>query len=186
MLRRIIPAIAVAVALNACGGAPSTAPAGIVAQSPAPVQPQTTPVPTTQPAPTNQPVTETPMSTTPPQPSATPLPTPVGRTPAPVDGLATVEPSPAPELAVADATSQPMIDRATAQLAQKLGVAASAISLKSLESIEWPDGSLGCPQPDVMYLQVITPGYKIVLTAQGSDYVYHTDTNRQVVLCEPR
>jgi hypothetical protein len=34
-----------------------------------------------------------------------------------------------------------------------------------------------------MYLQVITPGYRVILEAQGKQYTYHTDTRRQVVPC---
>ena len=30
------------------------------------------------------------------------------------------------------------------------------------EAVEWPDGSLGCPELGVMYIQVITPGYQVV------------------------
>ena len=33
-------------------------------------------------------------------------------------------------------------------------------------------------------LQVITPGYKITLEAQGKRYEYHSDTNRRVVRCD--
>ena len=48
----------------------------------------------------------------------------------------------------------------------------------------WPDSSLGCPKPNMNYLQVITPGYRIVLEAQGRSYEYHTDTGKRVVRCE--
>lgn len=36
-----------------------------------------------------------------------------------------------------------------------------------------------------MYLQVITPGFRIVLTAESKDYEYHTGMSR-AVLCSPR
>jgi len=50
--------------------------------------------------------------------------------------------------------------------------------------VEWSDASLGCPKPGFAYAQVITPGYRIVLTAGQQQYEYHTDKSRAVVLCE--
>ena len=35
------------------------------------------------------------------------------------------------------------------------------------------------------HLQVITPGYRIILEAQGQRYEYHTDQQRSVVRCSP-
>lgn len=50
-------------------------------------------------------------------------------------------------------------------------------------AVNWPDASLGCPQPDLMYAQVITPGFQILLEAGGKRYVVHTDTNQNAVVC---
>ena len=50
--------------------------------------------------------------------------------------------------------------------------------------MEWSDASLGRPQPGMMYAQVITPGYLVVLEADGQQYTYHTDTARFAVLRE--
>jgi hypothetical protein len=36
----------------------------------------------------------------------------------------------------------------------------------------------------MMYAQVITPGYLIVLEAMGQTYDYRTDENSSVVLCQ--
>jgi hypothetical protein len=52
-----------------------------------------------------------------------------------------------------------------------------------MEEKDWPDSSLGCPQPGMAYLQVITPGYLIVLRALGNDYMYHASYN-YVILCQ--
>ena len=49
--------------------------------------------------------------------------------------------------------------------------------------MEWSDASLGCPQPGMAYAQVITPGFRIALEAQGQLYQYHTDTKGQILLC---
>jgi hypothetical protein len=77
-----------------------------------------------------------------------------------------------------------VIRLAKEDLAQRLSLASDDIRLVSVEAVEWSDTSLGCPQPGMMYAQVITPGYRVVLEAGGQKYEYHTDTGRFVVLCE--
>jgi hypothetical protein len=77
-----------------------------------------------------------------------------------------------------------MGELARAALAQELGVAEADIAVVSVEENEWRDSSLGCPKPGMNYLQVITPGYKIILEARGKRYEYHSDTNRRVVRCD--
>ena len=77
-----------------------------------------------------------------------------------------------------------VVELAREDLAERLGLAPGEMSLVSVEAVEWSDASLGCPQPGMMYAQVITPGYLVVLEAEGQQYAYHTDTDRIVVLCE--
>jgi hypothetical protein len=71
-----------------------------------------------------------------------------------------------------------------ADLAGQLDIAAEAITVRSVEAVEWPDSSLGCPGPGMMYAQVITPGYRIVLEANGQSYAYHTEGGT-IVRCKP-
>jgi hypothetical protein len=75
-----------------------------------------------------------------------------------------------------------LVAQAIADLAGRLGIAADAIQVQSAEAVEWPDASLGCPEPGMMYAQVITPGYRIVLEAGGQLYEYHSSLSR-VVYC---
>ena len=70
-----------------------------------------------------------------------------------------------------------LIERATEDLIQASGVASDEITVLSAEEVEWSDSSLGCPDPDTMYAQVITPGYLIVLESDGSTFNYHTGTD---------
>ena len=67
-----------------------------------------------------------------------------------------------------------LIERATEDLVQTTGAASDAVTVLSTEEVEWSDTSLGCPQPDAMYAQVITPGYLIVLETGAETYRYHT------------
>jgi hypothetical protein len=74
---------------------------------------------------------------------------------------------------------------AVADLAGQLDIAAEAITVRSVEAVEWPDASLGCPKPGMMYAQVITPGYRIVLEAGGQSYEYHAGRSGSGVRCKP-
>jgi len=93
--------------------------------------------------------------------------------------------SPAPSGVVApDAASRALVDQARQALAQEIVDDAGAVKLQRVEPTEWRDSSLGCPQPGMNYLQVITPGYLIVLEAQGRSYEYHTDRQTRVIRCD--
>ena len=52
-----------------------------------------------------------------------------------------------------------------------------------MEPRNWPDSSLGCPQPDKLYAQVVTPGYLVVVDVSGERIEYHTDERGTVVRC---
>jgi hypothetical protein len=87
--------------------------------------------------------------------------------------------------AAPDQAGAPMAELARAALAVELGLPPADITVVAVEANEWRDSSLGCPKPGMNYLQVITPGYKVTLEAQGQRYVYHTDSNQRVVRCDP-
>ena len=84
----------------------------------------------------------------------------------------------------ADAAMQGMIEKAKEDLAQRLSISATEINLVEITEVEWTDSSLDCPQPGMNYLQVITPGYRIVLEAGGQPYEYHTNREAYFVYCE--
>jgi hypothetical protein len=75
------------------------------------------------------------------------------------------------------------IDAATNQLAAELGIAPQAIIVVNALPVQWNDSSLGCPQPGQVYLQVVTPGYLVTLSAEGEEYNVHTDLNGVAVVC---
>ena len=74
-------------------------------------------------------------------------------------------------------------NRAAVDLANFLGVDVDTIQVVSVESVEWSDSSLGCPKAGQNYLMVITPGYRVLLEADGRQYEYHTDMQNTVVRC---
>lgn len=91
---------------------------------------------------------------------------------APETGLSPLpEPSPAPPVG----SGGPFSTAWLAQVAEALGVAPETLQVLTAESVEWSDTSLGCPQPGMMYAQVITPGWRVILvTDQGQQYEVHT------------
>jgi hypothetical protein len=76
-----------------------------------------------------------------------------------------------------------VVGLARQDLAARLGVDPEAVEMGSVRPKVWPDASLGCPKPDMMYAQVETPGYEIELKANGKTYRYHADQQR-VVPCD--
>jgi hypothetical protein len=82
-----------------------------------------------------------------------------------------------------DAQTAALAAQAEQDLSQRLGIAAEEISLVTIESVDWPDASLGCPEPGKMYAQVITPGHRFILAAKGQEYAYHANAEK-TVFCE--
>lgn len=76
-----------------------------------------------------------------------------------------------------------LVEAAQADLAQRLAVSSDEIQVVKVESVMWSDGSLGCPQPGMMYTQAVVPGYQITLSAEGQEYDYHAD-QKTAFLCE--
>ncbi|MBN1954483.1 MAG: hypothetical protein JW900_05455 [Anaerolineae bacterium] len=73
---------------------------------------------------------------------------------------------------------------AEAFLAQELDLTVDEIQLVSYERAEWPDGCLGLGKKDEGCIQVITPGWRVVLEAQGRKYTLRTDETGQVIRME--
>lgn len=87
---------------------------------------------------------------------------------------------------VPDAAAEKMIRLSKQHLERKSGIPEAQIGLFLVSAAQWPDTSMGCPQPGQVYSQVITPGYQILLQAGGKMFVYHTDKTARVVLCAAR
>jgi hypothetical protein len=67
-----------------------------------------------------------------------------------------------------------LVEQTIADLTERLDVAESAIEFVRADAVDWPDSSLGCPEPGMMYTQVITPGYQVILQAEDDLYFYHS------------
>jgi len=69
-------------------------------------------------------------------------------------------------------------------LVEHAGVSVDEIVVEDVKEVEFPDASLGVPEPDRVYAQVITPGYVIRLKARGEVYEYHGAGKRVVLAVE--
>ena len=93
--------------------------------------------------------------------------------------------SPEPETPIAAAEPLPdgPVASAVADLADRLGIDPSAITVVAQEEVTWPDQSLGCPQPDMRYAQVLVNGSLIILHVDGTAYEYHSGDGRGPFYC---
>ncbi len=93
--------------------------------------------------------------------------------------------TPEQNTAIDPAVQKQVVGAAQTALAKKLKVKASQISLVSIEPVSWPDSCLGLAGPDEMCAQMITDGYRIVLSVNGQTYTFHTDQTGKNIRQEP-
>jgi hypothetical protein len=48
-------------------------------------------------------------------------------------------------------------------VAERLNVSTDELQVVQSEAVDFGSPALGCPQPGMMYAQVITPGYKVIV-----------------------
>jgi hypothetical protein len=77
------------------------------------------------------------------------------------------------------------VDLAVADLAFRLERDASAIEVVGAEHVTWPDGSLGCAEPGMMYTQALVDGSRVMLAVDRRTrvFIYHAGWDRQPFLC---
>lgn len=108
--------------------------------------------------------------------------------PAPGDESATtqVEPpsgglplGPVPE----EVVSRPQVQEAMSDFAERQGVDVDEVVVAGYAEVTWPDGSLGCPQPGVMYTQALVPGQQLVLQVGDTTASYHAGDGTAFAYC---
>ncbi len=77
----------------------------------------------------------------------------------------------------------PMLDAIVNDAATRTGVDPSVVQVVRWQHVDWPDSSLGCPQPGVAYAQVIIPGWRIDVQVGNQALQYHTDAATRFVQC---
>lgn len=87
----------------------------------------------------------------------------------------------------ADGTSGALSGRvevAVADAAAHFDVDPGDIEVVTAEAVTWPDGAIGCPQPDMMYTQALVEGYRIVLSVDGDEVAYHGEDGGDPRRCD--
>ncbi|MGQ9501114.1 MAG: hypothetical protein ACUVSF_09110 [Anaerolineae bacterium] len=84
-----------------------------------------------------------------------------------------------------DPEAHAAVQLAVEDLVQRFAAVRSSIRVIRAAAVEWSDTSLGCPKEGMMYAQVITPGFLVLLSVEGRVYEYHTDRGHYAVLCMP-
>lgn len=77
-----------------------------------------------------------------------------------------------------------LLDSILKDLAERTGAAPEKISVIQAQAIVWNDGSLGCPQPGVMYTQALVNGYLVILEVGDQKYDYRAAETGYFFLCE--
>jgi len=75
-------------------------------------------------------------------------------------------------------TKDNAVENARKDLAKRLNIDTSNVKERSIEDADFPDMSLGAAEDGEMSGQMITPGWRIRLEAQGQTYEYRADKNQ--------
>ena len=81
-----------------------------------------------------------------------------------------------------DPIAASLVALAQRRIADQLDLPARRVQLVDVTPVTWTDNSLGCPQRGQTYTQVQTDGYRIVVAAGDTEYIFHTDFDR-LMLC---
>lgn len=76
------------------------------------------------------------------------------------------------------------IEIAVADAAAHFDVDPGDIEVVTAEAVTWPDGAIGCPEPDKMYTQALVDGYRIVLSVDGDEVAYHGEDGGEPRRCD--
>lgn len=76
-----------------------------------------------------------------------------------------------------------MLEGVIADAASGAGVDPSDVEVITAEAVTWPDGALGCPQPDQMYTQALAPGYRVVVEIDGEELHFHASESGEFAFC---
>ncbi len=112
--------------------------------------------------------------------------------PQPTSGVVEVSPLPSPTpdsalqptLADSDPALKALIAKSIDDLSQRFSIPGEQIKLQEAVEVTWSDSSLGCANPESIYLQVITPGYLLRFQVMDRVFEYHTDKTNNVIYCE--
>ena len=94
-------------------------------------------------------------------------------------------PAPGPALAQGPVvnTLQSATEEALTDAARRTGLKRTELEVLRAEAVTWSDGSLGCPQPGMMYTQALAPGFRIRIRAGAETLDYHAGRRGAPMFC---
>lgn len=93
-------------------------------------------------------------------------------------------PTTTPRPAIQGEVPDELMQRILADASERTGVDRSALRVLRSEAAVWNDGSLGCPEPGVLYTQQIIDGYWVELVADAAVLDYRLNSSGAFFLCE--
>lgn len=76
-----------------------------------------------------------------------------------------------------------ILDRILADAVVRTSTDLADIEVIRGEAITWPDGSLGCPEPGMMYTQALVDGYQIVVSDGTTELDYRVGNGGGFRIC---
>ena len=92
-------------------------------------------------------------------------------------------PGPAPVQGPVVNTLQSATEDALTDAVRRTGLKRTELEVLSAEAVTWSDGSLGCPQPGMMYTQALAPGFRIRIRAGAETLDYHAGRRGAPMFC---
>jgi hypothetical protein len=102
----------------------------------------------------------------------------------PVEELEPLPTLPVPQTPVTGEAPSGLVQEMKADLSARTGIPVEEIAVDYAAAVVWPDGSMGCPQPGMMYTMALVPGYRVIFVAGGNQYDYHASERGGFILCE--
>jgi hypothetical protein len=77
-----------------------------------------------------------------------------------------------------------ILDAVLADAADRTAVDVDESDVALAEFVVWSDGSLGCPEPGVVYTQALVEGYRVVIDVDGTIIDYRLNSSGAFRVCE--
>lgn len=78
---------------------------------------------------------------------------------------------------------QTLLDTILDDVVQQTGLDRSELIVVQDQAVVWPDGSLGCPQPGMMYTMALVDGYHVIVQAGDELIDYRVGNNNTFQRC---
>ena len=83
---------------------------------------------------------------------------------------------------IGDILSQ-KVSAAVADVSNRTGISADAITVTKASIVNWGSSAVGCPREGMNYTQAIVPGVLLLLEAGGKIYRYHGGSKSELFHC---